>query len=140
MARPDTTPPTAPSRSGRRHPQTRALDLLSWAAATDNVGVTGYSVYRGTAAGSDRRPDGVGNVTTYTDATAVTGTRYYYAVSAIDAAGNEGVKTPEATVDRSRQPQDRFPTRRSAPPAAPATLALAWSAKRSLTVAGVINL
>ena len=76
---------------------------LSWAASTDDVGVTGYKLYRGTAPGVYGAPIALGNVTTYTDATAVTGTRYYYAVSAVDAAGNEGAKSPEANADRGRQ-------------------------------------
>ena len=76
---------------------------LSWAAATDNVAVTGYRVYRGTAAGVYGAPTTLGNVTTYTDATAVTGTRYYYAVSALDAAGNEGAQVTRGLRDRRRQ-------------------------------------
>ena len=36
-------------------------------------------------------------VTTYADATAVTGTRYYYAVRAVDAAGNLGNPSPESS-------------------------------------------
>ena len=59
--------------------------------------MTGYRLYRGTAAGVYGAPTALGDVTTYTDATAVTGTRYYYAVSAVDAAGNEGAKSPESS-------------------------------------------
>jgi endoglucanase len=55
---------------------------LSWAPATDNVGVTGYNVYRGsTLVGS---PTG----TTFTDAGLTPGTAYSYTVVAFDAAGN----------------------------------------------------
>jgi hypothetical protein len=70
---------------------------LAWTAATDDVGVTGYKVYRGTASGSLTLLATLGNVTSYTDTTATTGTRYYYAVSAVDAAGNAGAKSPEAS-------------------------------------------
>ena len=57
---------------------------LSWTAATDNVGVTNYNVYR----------DGVLLTTTgpspsFSDTTAAAGTTYSYRVTARDAAGNE---------------------------------------------------
>ncbi len=87
-----------------------AIDL-SWAAATDDVGRDRLPLYRGTAARRLRHPVALGNVTAYTDATAVTGTRYYYAVSAVDAAGNEGAKSPESSaiaVDNSVVPPSGF--------------------------------
>ena len=124
----DTTAPTAPATlSAVDHPGDTGGSIdLSWAAATDNVGVTGYKLYRGTAAGVYGAPTALGNVTTYTDATAVTGTRYYYAVSAVDAAGNEGAKSPESSaiaVDnthRSRPPASTAPSS-PAPTARPCT-------------------
>ena len=72
-ARADTTAPTAPATlSAVDHPADSggAIDL-TWAAATDDVGVTGYKLYRGTTAGVYGAPTALGNVTTYTDATAV---------------------------------------------------------------------
>ena len=73
-----------------------AIDL-SWTAATDNVAVTGYKLYRGTSPGTYGTPVTLTTATSYTDSTAVTGTTYYYAVAALDAAGNEGPKSPEAS-------------------------------------------
>ena len=70
---------------------------LSWTAATDDVAVTGYRVRRGTVSGSYDTTFTLGAVTSYADATAVTGTRYYYAVRAVDAAGNLGNPSPEAS-------------------------------------------
>ena len=101
---PRCSPPTRPADTGG------SIDL-SWSAATDNVGVTGYKLYRGTAPGVYGAPTALGNVTTYTDTTAVTGTRYYYAVAAVDAAGNEGAKSPESSaiaVDNSVVPPAGF--------------------------------
>ncbi len=98
-ARPQTPPPT-PGGS---------IDL-SWAAATDNVGVTGYKLYRGTAAGVYGAPTALGNVTTYTDATAVTGTRYYYAVSRRRRRRQRGRQV--ARVLRHRRRQQHRPARR----------------------------
>ncbi len=65
---------------------------LSWNASTDNVGVTGYRVYR----------DGiqVANVssTTYSDTGLSKNITYVYTVSAYDAAGNESSQSaPLAT-------------------------------------------
>ena len=91
---PDTTAPSAPAAltaTDKPADSGGSIDL-SWTAATDNVAVTGYRVYRGTAPGVYGAPTALGNVTSYTDATAATGTRYYYAVSAVDAAGNEGAE------------------------------------------------
>lgn len=56
---------------------------LSWTAASDNVGVAGYRVYRGATQ--------VGTVTTgtgYVDNTVAASTSYSYTVRAYDAAGN----------------------------------------------------
>lgn len=73
---------------------------LSWNAATDNVAVAKYFIYR----------DGVktaeSNSTTYQDAGLVNDLTYTYEVSALDGAGNEGQKsssvdgTPTATVTK----------------------------------------
>jgi hypothetical protein len=55
---------------------------LSWTASTDNVGVTGYEIYR----------DGVylatATFTAFSDTTAAPSTTYSYEVRALDAAGN----------------------------------------------------
>ncbi|WP_324606673.1 glycoside hydrolase family 6 protein [Kitasatospora azatica] len=77
----DTTPPSTPT--GLTVTGTTASSVsLSWTAATDNVGVTGYNVYRG---GSK-----VATVTStgYTDTGLTAATAYQYTVSAFDAAGN----------------------------------------------------
>ncbi len=62
--------------------QSESEVALSWQASSDNVGVTGYDVYR----------DGAMVTTTvttsYTDASLDPSTTYHYAVGAFDAAGN----------------------------------------------------
>ncbi|WP_304413446.1 fibronectin type III domain-containing protein, partial [Cellulomonas sp. A375-1] len=55
---------------------------LSWTASTDNVGVVGYDVYRGTT------KVGSATGTTYTDTGLTAATAYSYTVRAKDAAGN----------------------------------------------------
>ncbi|MER8041290.1 discoidin domain-containing protein [Streptomyces sp. NPDC094032] len=77
----DTTPPGAPT--GLRATGTTASSVsLAWDAATDDVGVTGYDVYRnGTLVGS-------ATSTAYTDTGLAASTAYGYTVKARDAAGN----------------------------------------------------
>ena len=79
----DTQAPTAPSGlsvSG----QTQTALTLSWNASTDNVGVTGYNLYRGdNAAGSNNA-----GTRSYTFNGLSCGTSYTLAVDAVDAAGN----------------------------------------------------
>jgi len=69
----DTTAPTAPSNLHSTSVGTNSA-ALAWGASTDNVGVTGYNIWRGD--------------TTYTDNALNSGTSYTYGVRAFDAAGN----------------------------------------------------
>ncbi|RZU45991.1 cellulose 1,4-beta-cellobiosidase [Streptomyces sp. BK022] len=77
----DTQAPSAPT--GLAVSATTADSVsLTWRAATDNTGVTGYDVYRaGTKAGSVTG-------TSYTDTGLAAATAYTYTVKARDAAGN----------------------------------------------------
>jgi len=77
----DTVKPTAPT--GLTAVAGTRQVTLHWTAATDNVGVAQYYVFRDT-----HKLALLGNVTDYTDTGLVTGTRYVYKVYAIDAAGN----------------------------------------------------
>ncbi len=79
----DTQAPTAPTSLAYTEPATGQIKL-TWQAATDNVGVTGYDVY----ANNQLRTTVAGNVTTYTD-TQPTGATVSYYVRAKDAAGNQ---------------------------------------------------
>jgi fibronectin type 3 domain-containing protein len=70
--------------------------ILSWTAST-TTGVVGYNVYRGTASGGESTtplnssPVAAGctstTTCTYTDATVVAGTTYYYVVTAVASNG-----------------------------------------------------
>src|SRR5678815_382331 len=93
----DTVPPSAPTNLSANGGVGTAV--LSWTAATDNVGVTKYSVYRSTTQGFT--PDvtnriGQTNTTGYTDTGVAPGT-YYYRVKAEDAVGNLGPASNEGT-------------------------------------------
>jgi len=87
----DTTAPSTPANLTAQAASASQVNL-SWTASTDNVGVTGYKVYRdgtyliATAAGA----------TSYQDQNLAAGTTYSYTLSAVDAAGNESAQSAAA--------------------------------------------
>ena len=84
----DTAPPSTPSALSATTSQKLKQIQLSWAAASDNVGVAGYKVIR------DGMVVGLSAGTKWADTTWVSGATYTYAVVAFDAAGNiSGVST-----------------------------------------------
>ncbi|MFK0100358.1 cellulase family glycosylhydrolase [Streptomyces sp. NPDC091040] len=85
----DTQAPTAPT--GLAVTGTTGTSVsLSWKAASDDTGVTGYDVYRGSTKA------GTATGTTFTDTGVASGTSYTYTVRARDAAGN--TSAPSASV------------------------------------------
>ena len=86
----DTQPPSTPSGLTVTGTTTTSVSL-SWTASTDNVGVTGYNVYRGTA------KVGSATGTTFTDTGLSPSTAYTYTVTATDAAGNVSPASSAAT-------------------------------------------
>jgi len=87
---PDTTLPGTPGIVTANAVSATQIDL-SWAAATDDVGVTGYRLERCEAAGCTTftqiaTPSG----TSYSDTSVSPSTSYSYRVRAVDAAGNAG--------------------------------------------------
>ena len=93
----DTTAPTAPTLSASG--TTATTTNLSWSGATDNIGVSGYDVYRGSTL--------LGSTTTATTF-AVNGltasTVYTFYVQAKDAAGNVSVASNVVSVTTSVTP------------------------------------
>jgi chitodextrinase len=87
----DTTPPTAPTNLTATAVSTSQVNL-SWSASADDVGVTGYKVYRNGAFLANA------TATSYADTTTQAGTTYSYAVYAYDAAGNLSPASNTATV------------------------------------------
>ena len=79
----------------RRYP---ALTVLAWTAATDNIGVSAYDIYRDGHYLATVGPE----VTSNTDATASPHADHTYQVAARDLAGNATRATVEvaATTDR----------------------------------------
>src|SRR5206468_2676969 len=77
----DTTPPTTPTGLALTGITQTGISL-TWNAATDNVGVTGYALYlNGTKVGTTAQ-------TTYTFSALSCGTSYTLGVAAYDGGGN----------------------------------------------------
>jgi chitodextrinase len=89
-AAPDTQAPTVPAGLAATAISSTQINL-SWAASTDNMGVTGYRIYRDgsqitTTAG-----------TSYQDTGRTPSTTYTYTVAAYDAAGNASAQSSQAS-------------------------------------------
>lgn len=95
----DTTPPTAPSNLAPTFYSETSVSL-SWNSSTDNVGVSGYRVYRSASL------LGTTSSLNYTDNTVDACTDYSYSVSAIDAAGNESAQSTAQNVNTTIQAPD----------------------------------
>jgi N,N-dimethylformamidase beta subunit-like, C-terminal/Concanavalin A-like lectin/glucanases superfamily/Galactose oxidase-like, Early set domain/Bacterial Ig domain/Glyoxal oxidase N-terminus len=135
----DSQPPTAPTALTAAG-STGSVNL-AWTAATDNVGVHHYSVYRSTSPGftpSAATKIGQATGTTYTDAGLAPGT-YYYAVTAADAVGN--VSPASAQAGASATGDTTAPTVSIASPTAgttvTGTVTVSASASDNVGVAGV---
>ena len=119
----DTQPPTAPGALTATRPSSTKV-TLTWTAATDNVGVSGYDVYRdGTFVATVPS-----SVLTYPDAI-VAGTTHTYTVSARDLAHNTGTAT--VTSNGSGAPDTTppaAPTGLTASATGPQTASLSWTA------------
>ncbi len=87
----DTTAPTAPSNLAAGA-VTETTVALTWSASTDDVGVAGYDVYRGTGlAGSTLG-------TSFTATGLAADTLYAFSIRARDAAGNVSAASNEVSV------------------------------------------
>ena len=85
----DQSPPAAPTGVSAAPGSTSQINV-SWAAATDNIGVAGYKIYRNNSYYST-----VSGATTtiFPDSGLTPYTQYCYAVSAVDTSGNESMSS-----------------------------------------------
>ena len=97
----DTAAPSQPQNLRQTGQSATSIDL-AWNASTDNVGVTGYRVYR--AAALIASP----TATSYVDTGLTVATTYTYEVSAIDAAGNESAKSAAISGTTNLAPPTTF--------------------------------
>jgi hypothetical protein len=86
----DTTPPSTPDNLQAIAISASQIDL-SWDASTDDVGVTGYMIYR------DGTQIATTASSTYQDTGLSASTSYMYTVSAIDGAENESFQSLSAS-------------------------------------------
>src|SRR5262249_4027744 len=87
----DTSPPSVPTGVAATAVSGTQINL-SWLASTDNVGVSGYKVFRnGTQVGT-------ATITSYQDAGLSGGSTYGYTVAAYDAAGNASAPSSSVSV------------------------------------------
>jgi hypothetical protein len=88
---PDLSPPTPPANLQSSNVTATSL-TLSWSASTDNVGVSGYQVFRnGTQVGTTK-------AITFADTQLVASTTYVYTVAAYDGSGNVSAPSQPLTV------------------------------------------
>ncbi len=115
------------------------MSPLSWTASSDNVGVSGYRIYRdGTLVGVV-----AGSATSFADVTTTGSTTYSYTVAALDAAGNAsaqssaaGATTPSGTPGTDTTAPST-PTGLSGTPVGAGRIDLTWSASTDdVAVAG----
>jgi chitodextrinase len=90
---PDMEAPSAPIALTADAASYNEVDL-AWQASTDNVGVTGYTIYRDNS--SIATVDG--STLSYIDTSVSASTTYSYAVDAFDAAGNHSAQSDPASV------------------------------------------
>jgi hypothetical protein len=110
----DTQPPTAPGTPALTVVSSTQINL-SWTAATDNVGVTGYFVERCAGAScSNFAQAGTPATTSFNDTGLTASTTYSYRVRATDAATNLGPYSVTASAT-TQTPLD------TQPPTAPGT-------------------
>jgi chitodextrinase len=100
---PDKTPPSTPAGLSASAASTTQINL-SWRAATDNVGVTRYRVYRnGVQLASV-------SATSYADTGLQPATAYSYTVAAYDGAGNGSSQSAAASATTKATPDTQAPT------------------------------
>jgi chitodextrinase len=92
----DITPPSAPTNPRTTSVTSSAVDL-AWDSSTDNVGVTGYTIYRTDDEGLTVFSVN-GSTLAYQDATVTSGATYSYTIDAFDAAGNHSAESTAVVV------------------------------------------
>ncbi len=117
----DTQPPSVPTGLTGNAVSGSEVDL-SWAASTDNVGVTGYNVYR--------NGDMVGTsvVASYKDKALTANTAYEFSVSAYDAAGNVSARSDSVSVTTLEADGPTVPTGLAGNAVSGSEVDLSWNA------------
>lgn len=118
---PDTEPPGVPPSLSGSAPNSATVNL-SWGAATDNVGVVSYRVFRnGTEIGTTTQR-------TYSDTGRSGSTAYSYVVRAYDKAGNASAPSNTLNITTPDTIKPSTPTGLSASSTNPTLVDLSWNA------------
>ncbi|WNG25163.1 chitinase [Cystobacter fuscus] len=133
----DTQAPTAPANLTSPS-KTSTSVALSWSASSDNVGVTGYDVYRnGSLAGSSTS-------TSYTVGGLTASTAYSFSVKAKDAAGNVSAASSTLSVTTSASGGNcavspGVPSGLSSPSKDASSVSLSWTAPSAGTNCSIVG-
>jgi len=117
----DATAPSVPSNLQGTAASASQINL-TWTASTDNVGVTGYKVYRN---GSQI---GMTGSTSFSDTGLSEATSYSYRVLAYDAGGNESAQCGAAAVSTADATAPSVPTNLQGTGASASQVNLTWTA------------
>ena len=132
-APPDTIPPSIPGTLTAQVVSSSEI-ALNWTAATDNVGITGYDLFRNGAFMATT------TTTSYQDANLAPLTTYTYTVTARDAAGNESMPSPSVSATTLAPPDTTppsIPTGVTGTMVSTSAVALSWEASTdNVQVAG----
>ncbi len=106
----DTNAPSIPTGLTATAISSSRIDL-SWTASTDNVGVTGYNIYRCTGSGCTPSTQIATSATnSYSNTGLSASTGYVYRVAAYDAAGNVSAQSSSASATTQNPPDVTPPT------------------------------
>jgi len=117
----DATVPSVPSNLQGTAASASQINL-TWTASTDNVGVTGYKVYRN---GSQV---GMTAATSYSDTGLSEATSYSYRVLAYDAGGNESAQCPAVAISTADATAPSVPSNLQGTGASASQINLTWTA------------
>jgi chitodextrinase len=121
---PDTVPPTVPTGLSATAATGPVHVNLSWNASTDNLAVSGYTIYRN---GSPLTTVSASTLT-YADMAVTAGTHYSYSVDAFDAAGNRSAQSAPVGVNTQDIAPPSVPTGLGATPTFTHQVNLSWNA------------
>lgn len=117
---PDIAPPSAPTGLTASAPASGTVNLV-WTAATDNVSVAGYKIFRNSA------QIATSAATSYSDGTTTGTTTYSYTVSAYDTAGNASAQSSGVNVTTPDTLTPSAPGGLAAAAASPTRINLSWT-------------
>ncbi|WP_377643200.1 DNRLRE domain-containing protein [Oryzobacter terrae] len=120
---PDTSPPSVPQAVVATAVSQSRVEL-SWAASTDNDGVSYYTLYRDGVA-RDVVPAGT---RTYVDADVNAGRTYVYAVDAVDPSENRSARSAAASVSPPDETPPELPDPYDVVLTGPTTVSIRWGA------------